>query len=379
MLYFLLYGLQQVDNFFNVFRYLTVRSGLAMITAFLAAALAGPWVIRRLAAMRAAQVIRDDGPETHRAKAGTPTMGGILIIGAIVVSTLLWADPSNPYIITVLIVTVGYAAVGFADDYLKVRRRDVNGLRGRYKIVLEAAIGLVALLLLTWLQTELPGEKFTPAMIEKFHPFTVSGTTLVLPFFKKLMPDLGMFYLLFALVVILGGANAVNLTDGLDGLAILPVVIVAGTYATFAYLVARQDASGYLLLPFIGGAGEVTVFCAAIMGAGLGFLWYNCHPAEVFMGDVGALGLGGAIAMVAVIVKQELVLALVGGIFVAEALSVILQVGYFKLTGGKRIFLMAPLHHHFEQAGWPEEKVIVRFWIVQVLLALAAIATLKLR
>jgi phospho-N-acetylmuramoyl-pentapeptide-transferase len=379
MLYFLLDALRDEVSFFRVFQYLTVRSGLAMVTAYLIVVLLGPWTIARLTRLKAGQVIRDDGPASHLAKAGTPTMGGVLIIAAVVVAALLWSDPANLYIITIFIVTLGFAGIGFADDYLKLRRKDPHGLRGRYKIVMEAGLGLLAILIMSWLQADLPRDPFAPTMIEKWRTFEVSPTTLVLPFFKQFMPDLGLFYLIFALVVILGAANAVNLTDGLDGLAILPVVIVAGTYATFLYLVGRQDASGYLYLPFIAGAGEVTVFCAAIMGAGLGFLWYNCHPAEVFMGDVGALGLGGAIGTAAVIAKQEIVLILVGGIFVAEALSVIIQVGYFKATGGKRIFLMAPLHHHFEKRGWHEEKVIVRFWIVQVLLALAALATLKLR
>jgi phospho-N-acetylmuramoyl-pentapeptide-transferase len=385
MLYYFLYSLEWVDNFFNVFRYITVRAGLSMITSFLIVAIMGPWTIRRLSALRASQVIRSDGPETHLAKAGTPTMGGVLVIAAILLTSLLWADPANPYIITVLIVTCGFAAVGFADDYLKIRRKDSDGLNGKYKIVLEAAIALAAMVFLAALQAQgsggLPAEGpvTTAAASVHYKPIVVTFTTLVIPFFKNLLPDLGLFYLLLALVVILGSANAVNLTDGLDGLAIFPVVVVAGTYATFVYLVGRVDVSAYLYLPFIKGAGEVSVFCAAIMGAGLGFLWYNCHPAEVFMGDVGALGLGGAIGTVAVIAKHEIVLVLVGGIFVAEALSVILQVGFFKATGGKRIFRMAPLHHHFEQVGWPEEKVIVRFWIVQVLLALAALATLKLR
>jgi len=359
MLYYLLPKLVALDSFFNVFRYITVRSGLAMVTAFLVVVLLGPWTIRRLAMFNLGQVIRDDGPETHLAKAGTPTMGGILIVAAIVSSGLLWADLANPYVVTALIITLGFAAVGFADDYLKIRREDSAGLRGKYKIVLEAAIAISALLYMTAADGQ--------------------DTRLVLPFLKEVTPDLGVFYLVFAMVVILGSSNAVNLTDGLDGLAIMAVVVVAGTYAAFAYLVSRLDTTEYLYLPFISGAGELTVFCGAIMGAGLGFLWYNCHPAQIFMGDVGALGLGGAIGTVAVVTKHELVLVIVGGIFVMEALSVILQVGYFKWSGGKRIFRMAPLHHHFEQIGWHEEKVIVRFWIVQVLLALAALATLKLR
>jgi len=359
MLYFFLTRLQFLDTLFNVFRYITVRTGLALVTAFLVVALLGPRVIRRLTVLKFGQPIRDDGPSTHLAKTGTPTMGGILIVAAMVFAALLWCDLSNGYVHTILFVTVGYGAVGFADDYLKIKKKNAKGFSGKNKIVVEAAIGLAAILYLTYMGT--------------------GDTRLMVPFFKRVMPDLGVFYLILALVVMLGSSNAVNLTDGLDGLAILPTVLVAGTYGTFAYLVGRTDASQYLYIPYIRGAGELTVYCGAIIGAGLGFLWYNCHPAEVFMGDVGALSLGGAIGTVAVVSKHELALLLVGGIFAAEALSVILQVGYFKLTGGKRIFKMAPLHHHFEQLGWPEEKVIVRFWIIQVLLALAGLATLKLR
>ncbi|HUT52567.1 MAG TPA: phospho-N-acetylmuramoyl-pentapeptide-transferase [bacterium] len=359
MLYYLLPQLRSLDTFFNVFHYITVRSGLGLITAFLVVVLFGPQSIRRLAELKVGQVVRDDGPSTHLKKTGTPTMGGVLIVAAILFAVVLWADLANVYILTVLIVTVGYGAVGFADDYMKIRRKDAKGLSGKYKIILETVIGLAAILFMT--------------------SMTGADTRLMMPFFKRVMPDLGMFYIVFALVVILASSNAVNLTDGLDGLAIMPVVIVAGTYAAFAYLVGRVDASQYLYIPYVRGAGELAIFCGAIIGAGFGFLWYNCHPAEVFMGDVGALSLGGAIGTVAVIAKHELVLVLVGGIFAAEAVSVILQVGYFKWTKGKRLFRMAPLHHHFEQIGWPEEKVIVRFWIVQVLLALAGLATLKLR
>ncbi len=367
MLFYLLTKLVWLDSFFNVFGYVTVRSGLAMFTSFIIAVLAGPRVIRRLAEMKVGQVIRDDGPETHLSKAGTPTMGGVFIVGSIVASTLLWADVGNVYLIAVLIVAVGYGAVGFADDYMKIKRKDSGGLSGKYKIVLEAVIGLAAILFMAYAANDMPGD---------------SGgfdTVLRFPFFKELAPDLGAFYLVFALVVLLSGANSVNLTDGLDGLAIFPVIMVAMTYAAIAYLAARTDASAYLYIPFIYGAEELTVFCGALMGAGLGFLWYNCHPAEVFMGDVGALSLGGALGCVAVATKHEFILLIAGGIFVAETLSVILQVGYFKATGGKRIFMMAPLHHHFEQKGWHEEKVIVRFWIVQILLVLFALATLKLR
>jgi len=358
MLYYLLPKLVLIDSFFNVFVYITVRSGLAFLTGFFVAVLFGPFTIKRLKMLKVGQVIRDDGPENHLAKAGTPTMGGVLIVGSILVSTLLWTDLTNMYIHAVLFVTLAFGLVGFVDDYLKVAKKDSAGLRGKYKIVIEAVIALVAIVYLSY-------DGLT--------------TQLWMPLFKQVTPDLGIFYLFFALVVILGSSNSVNLTDGLDGLAIMPVVVVAGTYAAFAYLVAREDTTSYLFIAFVPGAGEITVFCAALMGAGLAFLWYNCHPAQVFMGDVGALSLGGAIGTVAVITKHELVLLIVGGIFVMEAVSVILQVGYFKWSGGKRIFRMAPLHHHFEQIGWHEEKVIVRFWIIQILLAIMALSTLKVR
>jgi phospho-N-acetylmuramoyl-pentapeptide-transferase len=359
MLYYLLPKLVFIDSFFNVFNYITTRSGMAMFTAFALSVILAPITIKRLTALKVGQVIRDDGPETHLAKAGTPTMGGVLIIGTILVSTIMWADLTNKYVIMVLIITVGFAAVGFIDDFMKIRNKDSGGLNGKYKIVIEAAIGLGAIMLLSYMGGV--------------------DTKLMFPFVKEMFPDITIFYLVLALVVLLASTNAVNLTDGLDGLAIFPVVVVAMTFGVIAYLAARSDMSSYLYIPFINGAGEMTVFCAAIMGAGLGFLWYNCHPAQIFMGDVGALGLGGALGAVAIVTKHELVLIIVGGIFVAEALSVILQVLYFKMSGGKRIFKMAPLHHHFEQSGWKEEQVIVRFWIVQILLAMFALATLKLR
>jgi phospho-N-acetylmuramoyl-pentapeptide-transferase len=359
MLYFMLTRLVFVDRFFNVFGYITVRAGLAMFTAFVLAVIAGKPTIAWLSRLKFGQVIRDDGPTSHLKKAGTPTMGGVLIVFAVIVATLFWSSFWKPIPIAALFVTLGFGAVGFADDWLKIKQKNTHGLRGKYKIVIEAAIAIAALLFLAATNN--------------------LETRVVLPFLKNVRPDLGVLYFVLALIVILGASNAVNLTDGLDGLAIMPVVIVAGTFAVIAYLVARYDAALYLFLPQIRGAEELAVFLAAIVGAGLGFLWFNCHPAQVFMGDVGALSLGAAIGLTAVIVKFEIVLVIAGGIFVAEALSVILQVGYFKMTGGKRLFRMAPLHHHFEQLGWPEEKVIVRFWIVQILLALATLATLKLR
>jgi phospho-N-acetylmuramoyl-pentapeptide-transferase len=359
MLYYLLPDLESTIGFFRVFQFITVRSGLAMFTAFLVVVIFGNRTIERLRKLKVDQIIREDGPPTHKTKVGTPTMGGVLIVAAVVASALLWTELFNPIIICVLMVTAAFGAIGFVDDYLKIKRKDAKGFKGSYKIVLEALIVVAALMLLAW-----SGK---------------ADSQLWLPFFKELTPDLAGFFVVFALFVVLGSSNAVNITDGLDGLAIMPVVMVIATFGVIAYLIGREDTSQYLYIPFIYGAGELTVFAGAVIGAGLGFLWYNCHPAQVFMGDVGSLSLGGAIGMMAVITKHELVLILVGGIFVVEVLSVILQVGYFKLTRGKRILLMAPLHHHFEQKGWPEEKVIVRFWIIQVLLVLSALATLKLR
>ncbi|MFO8057455.1 MAG: phospho-N-acetylmuramoyl-pentapeptide-transferase [bacterium] len=359
MLYYLLPDLESTIGFFRVFQFITVRSGVAMFTAFVVVVIFGRRTIERLRKMKLDQTIREDGPPTHKIKVGTPTMGGVLIVIAVAVASVLWAELFNPLVLSVLMVTASFGVIGFVDDYLKIKRKDAKGFRGSYKIVLETVIVLAALLLLAW-----SGK---------------GDTQLWLPFFKQITPDLAWFYVIFALVVILGSSNAVNITDGLDGLAIMPVVMVIATYGVIAYLIGREDTSSYLYIPYIYGAGELTVFASAVIGAGLGFLWYNCHPAQVFMGDVGSLSLGGAIGMMAVITKHELVLLLVGGIFVVEVLSVILQVGYFRMTNGKRILLMAPLHHHFEQKGWPEEKVIVRFWIIQVLLVLSALATLKLR
>jgi len=358
MLYYLLYSLHHQSIVFNVFRYITFRVGLAAVSAFLLSVLAGPWTITKLKSWRAGQVIRTDGPETHLKKAGTPTMGGILIVGSVAIATLAWTDLGNIYIWTVLIITVGFAWIGFWDDYLKIARQDSSGLAASRKLLFQSGVTLAGLAYMLY--------------------FNGYDLRLSVPFFKGITPSLGLFYILFALFIIVGSSNAVNLTDGLDGLAIGPVVIVAATYALFAYIVGRADYTSYLNLPHVPGAGELAIFCGALFGAGLGFLWFNTYPAQVFMGDVGALALGGAIGAVAVVTKHELVLGIVGGLFVVEALSVVIQVGWYKRTK-RRVFLMAPLHHHFEKKGWAEPKIIVRFWIVQILLALAAISTLKLR
>jgi phospho-N-acetylmuramoyl-pentapeptide-transferase len=358
MLYHLLYALHERSIVFNVFRYITFRVGLATVTAFVLSLAAGPWMIEKLKAGRVGQVIRSDGPETHFVKAGTPTMGGLLIVAAVAIATLLWSDLRNIFIWTVLIITLGFALIGFWDDYKKIVRQNSQGLSAREKLLYQAVVTATGLVFMVVLDG--------------------CDYRLSVPFFKMLNPSLGPFYVLFALLVIVGSSNAVNLTDGLDGLAIGPVAIVAATYALFAYIVGRADYTAYLNLPHVTGAGELAIFCGALFGAALGFLWFNTYPAQVIMGDVGALALGGAIGAVAVVTKHELVLALVGGLFVAEALSVIIQVSWYKRTR-RRVFLMAPLHHHFEKKGWAEPKIIVRFWIVQIILALMAISTLKLR
>jgi phospho-N-acetylmuramoyl-pentapeptide-transferase len=309
--------------------------------------------------MQVGQYIRDDGPQTHHQKAGTPTMGGTLIISSVALSTLLWADLSNFFVWIVLLVLIGFGGIGFVDDYLMQVKKRSKGLTGRGKILLQTLLALVAGYLL------ILSPNFT--------------TQVTVPFFKQIAPELGWGYILFAAFVIVGASNAVNLTDGLDGLAIGPVIIAAVTYMFFAYVSGHVKIAEYLQINYVSGSGEISVFCGALAGAGLGFLWFNAYPAQVFMGDVGSLSLGGSLGTVAVITKQEILLALVGGLFVMEALSVIFQVGYFKMTKGKRIFRMAPLHHHFELKGWPEPKVIVRFWIIAIALALISMSTLKLR
>jgi phospho-N-acetylmuramoyl-pentapeptide-transferase len=360
MLLWLVGYLEQYYHGFGVIHYLTLRSIFAALSAFCIAILAGPAMIRRLTHYQIGQNIRDDGPKTHLSKAGTPTMGGVLILFAITISILIWGDLSNRYLWMVLLVTLGFGAIGFADDFRKLILKNSKGLSAKSKYLWQSLIGLAAALLLYW---------FASSPIE---------TQLVLPFFKNESLSLGIFFILLAYFVIVGSSNAVNLTDGLDGLAILPIVLVGGALGIFAYLTGNVKYADYLWIPYVPGVGEVAVFCAALVGSGFGFLWFNTYPAQVFMGDVGALALGAALGTIAVIVRQELVLLIMGGIFVAETLSVVMQVASYKLTR-RRIFRMAPLHHHFELKGWAEPKVIVRFWIVTVVLVLCGLSTLKLR
>ena len=359
MLYHLLYPLRETFSAFNVFRYITFRMIYASLTAFLICFFIGPWVIRRLSRLQIGQYIQEDGPRSHQKKAGTPTMGGVLILFSIVASTLLWTDLTNTYIWILVWATLGFGAIGFTDDYLMLVRKRNKGLGARSKFILQwlVAISTAGMVYGTW----------------------GFSTEITVPFFKNISPDLGWVYILFAALVIIGFSNAVNLTDGLDGLAIGPFVIASAAYMVFAYMAGHARFANYLQITFVSGCGEVAIFCGAMAGAGLGFLWFNAYPAQVFMGDVGSLPLGGAIGTVAVITKQEILLLIVGGLFVIETLSVIFQVGFFKVSQGKRIFRMAPLHHHFELKGWPEPKVIVRFWIISIALALVAMSTLKLR
>ncbi|MFQ5667239.1 MAG: phospho-N-acetylmuramoyl-pentapeptide-transferase [Candidatus Binatia bacterium] len=358
MLYHLLYPLHVSYSVFNVFRYITFRTLLAALTALVISLLLGPWVVRRLTAGHVAQSIRTDGPQTHLSKAGTPTMGGTLILFSLILATLLLADLTNLYVWLVVGVTIAYGAIGFLDDYRKVRQGDTRGLRGRSKLVAQIGVAIAAAAIL-YVKADF-------------------STALFFPFFKDLHPDLGWGYVPFATVVMVGTSNAVNLTDGLDGLAIGPVMTSAFTYGVFAYVTGNVKLATYLQIPYVSGAGELAVFCGALLCAGLGFLWFNAYPAEMFMGDVGSLPLGAALALVALITKQEVIMIVVGGVFVVEALSVIFQVVSFKLRR-KRIFRMAPLHHHFELQGWPEPQIIVRFWIVSIICAVFALSSLKLR
>ncbi len=362
MLYHLLVPLSDVVDAFNVFRYLTFRSGGAVITALLISFWIGPRTIRWLRAkQREGQPIRIDGPESHLlTKKGTPTMGGVLILLALAIATLLWADLANPFVWVALIVTLGYGGIGFCDDYLKLTRRSSGGLPGRLKLLGQGAIGLIAAFIIM---------QFTEPRL---------ATNLAVPFFKEFLIPLGLLFTLRGALVIVGSSNAVNLTDGLDGLAIVPVMFTAGCFALIAYLAGTAIFSNYLGIPNVPGSGELAVFCGAIVGASLGFLWFNAPPAMVFMGDTGSLSTGGALGAVAVAVKHELVLAIVGGLFVLEAVSVIVQVASFKLTG-RRVFRMAPLHHHFEKKGWAEPTIVIRFWIIASILALVGLSTLKLR
>ena len=363
MLYYLLYPLSAYIGVLNVTRYITFRTAAASLTALLLSLVLGPWMIRKLREFQIGQVIRQEGPQTHRTKAGTPTMGGLLILVSAIVPTLLWADLSNPYIWIAVLSTTAFGAVGFLDDYLKITRRSHHGLRPRQKMMFQVLIALGVGLSLMALAASNP---------------PMYNTRLIFPFFKNLIPDLGWFYVVFATIVLVGFSNAVNLTDGLDGLAISTFAVAAATFTALSYVTGHRILADYLLIVRFAPTGELTIFCGALVGASLGFLWYNAYPAEIFMGDVGSLALGGALGTVAILTKQELLLLIVGGVFVLEALSVMIQVCSFKMTG-KRVFKMAPLHHHFELIGWSEPKVIARFLIVAVIFALMSLTTLKLR
>ncbi|TXL15816.1 phospho-N-acetylmuramoyl-pentapeptide-transferase [Methylococcaceae bacterium HT4] len=360
MLLYLFEYLSQFQSGFNVVQYLTLRAILSALTALLILFLVGPSMIRRLSNKNIGQSVREDGPESHYEKVGTPTMGGTLILVGIATSTLLWGDLENSYIWVALLVTMTYGIVGFVDDYKKVKLGNSDGLSARVKYFWQSVIALTAAIYL-FKTAQIPAE-----------------TQFIVPFFKEVVIDMGWAYVVLTYFVIVGTSNAVNLTDGLDGLAILPTVMVAGALAIFAYLTGHVMFADYLAIPYVPKAGELIVFCAALVGAGLGFLWFNAYPAMVYMGDVGALALGAALGVVAVLVRQEIVLLIMGGVFVMETVSVIMQVASFKLTG-KRIFRMAPIHHHFELKGWPEPRVIVRFWIITFILVLVGLATLKLR
>ncbi|MBV55851.1 MAG: phospho-N-acetylmuramoyl-pentapeptide-transferase [Gammaproteobacteria bacterium] len=352
--------LMQINSNFAVLQYITVRGIFSILTAMAVSLLIGPWIIRRLNYHQIGQVVRDDGPESHFPKAGTPTMGGVLILVSIAISTLLWSDLGNHYVWTVMLVTVAFGAVGWVDDYRKVFEQNTVGLSARWKYFWQSLIGLAAAIFLYY-SAQSPVE-----------------TQYIIPFFKDVAIDVGVLYIVITYFMIVGFSNAVNLTDGLDGLAILPTVMVGGALGLIAYLAGHSEFSTYLNIPNVSGSGEIVIFAGALMGAGLGFLWFNTYPAQIFMGDVGALALGASLGLMAVISRHEIVLFIMGGVFVMETASVILQVASFKLTG-RRIFRMAPLHHHFELKGWPEPRVIVRFWIITVMLVLFGLATLKLR
>ncbi len=352
--------LMQFNSAFAVLQYITVRGIFSVLTALGVSLLVGPILIRALNANQIGQVIRDDGPQSHLSKAGTPTMGGVLILVGITVSTLLWSDLTNHYVWVLLLVTLAFGAVGWVDDYRKVFRKNAVGLPARWKYFWQSLIGIAA------------------AVVLYKSALGPAETQYILPFFKSVALDLGLFYIVISYFFIVGFSNAVNLTDGLDGLAILPSVLVGGALGAIAYLAGHVEFASYLQIPYVAGSGEVVIFAGGLLGTGLGFLWFNTYPAQIFMGDVGALALGAALGTMAIIARHELVLVIMGGVFVMETLSVILQVGSFKLTG-KRIFKMAPIHHHFELMGWPEPRIIVRFWIITVMLVLFGLATLKLR
>ena len=361
MLYSLLFPLHDSFGLFNVFRYITFRTALATLTALLISLALGPRLIQRLRDFQIGQQIRPEGPLSHQRKKGTPTMGGLLILIAVILPSLLWADPANAYVWIALISTLLYGVIGFADDYLKLTRKRSLGLTARQKFAAQMVVALGIGLVLHWMAGQ-----------------GLYSTHLSLPFFKRFEPDLGWAFVLWTMLVVAGAANAVNLTDGLDGLAIGSSLIASGTYAILAYVAGHAKVSTYLDVPNVRGAGELAVICGALVGASLGFLWFNSNPAQVFMGDVGSMGIGGGLGTIAILIKQEVLLVFVGGLFVIEALSVIIQVGSFKLRG-KRVFRMAPIHHHFELAGWPEQKVVIRFWIIALIFALLGLSTLKLR
>ena len=360
MLIWLADWLTQFDSGFNVFSYLTLRAILSTLTALLIAILIGPKMIRYLQRMQIGQTIRDDGPQSHLSKSGTPTMGGLLILAAIVISVLMWADLSNRYVLVTLTVVVSYGIIGFVDDYRKVIRKDSKGLIARWKYFWQSVVAIGVAFYL-----------YSSASLS-------AETSLLVPFFKEVFPQLGAFFIIITYFAIVGTSNAVNLTDGLDGLAIVPTILVAGAFAIFSYVTGNANFADYLNIPHIPLTSELVIVCTAIVGAGLGFLWFNTYPAQVFMGDVGSLALGGTLGVLAVLVRQEIVLIIMGGVFVMETVSVILQVGSYKLRG-QRIFRMAPIHHHYELKGWPEPRVIVRFWIISIILVLVGLATLKLR
>ncbi|PKN60468.1 MAG: phospho-N-acetylmuramoyl-pentapeptide-transferase [Deltaproteobacteria bacterium HGW-Deltaproteobacteria-11] len=359
MIYHLLYPLHTTFSSFNVFRYITFRAIYAAITALVICFVLGPWMIRKLQSLRIGQTIREDGPDSHFSKEGTPTMGGLLIIFAAVISTFLWSNLTIDYVWMIMMVTVGFGLIGFMDDYRKLARKNSKGVSGKVRLMLEVIIALFVSIILYYKAG--------------------FSSNITIPFFKTVLPDLGWGYVLLSTFIIVGAANAVNLTDGLDGLAIGPAITCFMTYLLFAYFAGNIKISGYLQIPYVAGTGELAIFCGAMVGAGIGFLWYNAYPAQIFMGDTGSLPLGAALGALAVMTKQEILLAIVGGIFVLETFSVIFQVSWFKISNGKRIFRMAPIHHHFELKGWAEPKIIVRFWIISILLALVAISTLKLR
>ncbi|MCD6261424.1 MAG: phospho-N-acetylmuramoyl-pentapeptide-transferase [Deltaproteobacteria bacterium] len=359
MLYKLIYIFHTDISWLNVFRYITFRTILSILTSFLFCFVFGDWIIDKLRSLQMRQFVRDDGPPNHKAKQGTPTMGGCMFLPAVFLSIFLWVDWGNFYVLSMAFVIFSFAVIGFLDDWLKIKRQNSKGLRASVKFSLQIVCSLLV-----------------AVVLYLHHGF---DSRLVLPFFKEIRPDLGLGYILLMVFVITGSSNAVNLTDGLDGLATGPLIVAFACYMALSYFAGHRIISSYLHIPYISGAGEICVVCGALVGAGLGFLWYNAYPAEIFMGDTGSLSLGAALGMAAVITKQEILLVIVGGLFVFETLSVIIQVGYFKFTNGKRVFRMAPIHHHFELKGWPEPKVIVRFWIVAILLALCAVSTLKLR